>query len=458
MTDSTRRRFSATRLALNYVVLSLFVLAMIATPLWYAWREVIDEGRTQILVADKDRLAQTFTQNGLAALMIAIDSRTQGQPDNDEKYFLLADQRFRFLAGNLQAWPSALPPSRKPLKLDIFDDGQPRRAVLVGTTLPGGYHLLVGRNTAYHQKLEGMFLVVMLIATVLILLLGAFSGLLIRRTLLFEIDTVNKTTAAIVKGDLTRRLPVRHGTDELNLLAQTVNQMLDQIEQLIHGIRNTSNAIAHDLRTPLTELRFVLENLTLHRPPPEQTFAEIDTAVADVDRVIAIFNALLRLAEIDTGARRSGFVDIDLARIAEDVAEFYQPVAELKQVSLHCNAVAPLPYRGDPVLLAQALSNLIDNALKYVPEGGALVVSAYAHTTGTLRVSVADNGPGIAASDLPHVTERFYRTDSSRGTPGVGLGLSLVAAVATLHNGQLALLDNQPGLRVQLELPPALKS
>lgn len=455
MTDSTRRHFSAARLTLNYVVLSLFVLAMIATPIWYAWREVIDEGRTQILVADKNRLAQVFTQDGLDALKVAIDSRTGGQPENDEKYFLLTDARFHFLAGNLATWPRALPPSRKPLTLQITDSGRNLRAVLVGTTLPGGYHLLVGRNTAYHQQLEGLFLVGMLIATAVILLLGAFSGLMIRRTLLYEIDTVNKTTAAIVKGDLTRRLPVRHGTDELNLLTQTVNQMLDQIEQLIHGIRNTSNAIAHDLRTPLTELRFVLENLAISQPPPEQTFAEIETAVADVDRVIAIFNALLRLADIDTGARRSGFVDIDVTRIAQDVAEFYQPVAELKQVSLDCNAAAALPYRGDPVLLAQALSNLIDNALKYVPEGGQVTVNAHPCETGGITLSVADNGPGIAAADMPRVTERFYRTDSSRGTPGVGLGLSLVAAVAKLHNGRLSLHDNQPGLRVQLALPPA---
>jgi signal transduction histidine kinase len=237
------------------------------------------------------------------------------------------------------------------------------------------------------------------------------------------------------------------------MLAQTVNRMLDQIEQLIQGVRNVSNAIAHDLRTPLTELRFGLENLSLTRPAPDQTFAEIDTAVADVDRVIAIFNALLRLAEIDTGARRSAFAEVDLAQIAGEAAEFYQPIAELKSVTLVSDQPGEMIVPGDPLLLAQAISNLIDNALKFIPKNGVIHVSVAQAADLAIAVTVADNGPGIADAEKSKVVERFYRSDVSRGTPGVGLGLSLVAAVAKLHGGHLELTDNHPGLRVTLTLP-----
>jgi hypothetical protein len=227
--------------------------------------------------------------------------------------------------------------------------------------------------------------------------------------------------------------------------------MLDQIEQLVHGVRNVSNAIAHDLRTPLTELRVRLEMLLVTRPSAEETQLEIESAVADVDRVIGIFNALLRLAQIESGARRSGFVQLDIAEVAREAVDFYQPVAELRGVTLTCTCESGITMAGDSLLLSQAIGNLIDNALKYVHNDGTIEVGA---TSGgeTVRLAVADNGPGIAPEEMPKVVERFYRGDRSRGTPGVGLGLSLVAAVATLHGGRLELTGNGPGLRATLVL------
>ena len=173
------------------------------------------------------------------------------------------------------------------------------------------------------------------------------------------------------------------------MLTQTVNRMLDQIEQLVHGVRNVSNAIAHDLRTPLAELRSRLEELSVTRPSPEETFAEIETAVADVDRVIGIFNALLRLAEIDTGGRRSGFVQVDVAKVASEAAEFYQPVAELKGLRLSFESSGELTVAGDPLLLAQAIGNLIDNALKYAQEKGTITVQAMRRPDGAIEVVIA---------------------------------------------------------------------
>jgi signal transduction histidine kinase len=241
--------------------------------------------------------------------------------------------------------------------------------------------------------------------------------------------------------------------------------MLDQIEQLINGIRNVSNSIAHDLRTPLAELRSRLEELSLTRPNTEETFAEVDGAVADVDRVIRIFNALLRLAEIDTGMRRSGFVQVNANELVAEVVEFYSPAAELKGVTLSFTSNGPVLVSGDPTLLAQAVGNLIDNALKYAGERpttphistvGVVKVEVQSLADSAVEICVADDGPGIPDTEKPKVAQRFYRGDTSRGTPGVGLGLSLVQAVAKLHGGTLELTDNHPGLRARMVIGPAL--
>jgi signal transduction histidine kinase len=231
--------------------------------------------------------------------------------------------------------------------------------------------------------------------------------------------------------------------------------MLEQIGQPAHGVRDVSNAIAHDLRTPLAELRSRLEELLVTRPPQERVFAEIESAVADVDRVIGILNALLRLAEIDTGARRCRFVQIDLVKIAAEAAEFYQPLAELKGVRLSFQSAGAQTVAGDPLLLAQAIGNLIDNALKFAPQNGTITVAVARRPDGAVEIAVADDGPGVPDTEKPRVSQRFYRGDASRGTPGAGLGLSLVESVAKLHGGALELADNGPGLRATLVVSAA---
>jgi signal transduction histidine kinase len=204
------------------------------------------------------------------------------------------------------------------------------------------------------------------------------------------------------------------------------------------------------LRTPLAELRSRLEELSLTRPDAEETFGEIDAAVVDVDRVIRIFNALLRLAEIDTGMRRSGFVPVSAAELAKEAVDFYLPAAELKGISLSFRGHGTADLSGDPVLLAQAIGNLIDNALKYTGDGGAISVEVQSLGEERVRLTVADNGPGIPDEEKPKVPTRFYRGDTSRGTPGVGLGLTLVASVAKVHGGALELVDNHPGLQAHM--------
>jgi signal transduction histidine kinase len=448
-------RFSSLNMTLCYGAASILVLALFATPLWYAWHRAIEEGRSELLYADSARMTALGQKIGPERLAEAIDTVVGGQAHGIGKIFLLADAHYKKMAGNLPMWPSEIigHPGVHVISIDV---GGPRdvRVALLCKSLPGGYHLLVGNNIDRFERLEVLFMYGLLGCAGTFLLVAIAGGLVIRRALLSRVHGIGQTTAAIVEGNLSRRLTEQDGNHELDMLAHTVNRMLDQIEHLVHGVRNVSNAIAHDLRTPLAELRYRLEELALTRPSPEETFAEIDTAIADVDQVIAIFNALLRLAEIDNGTRRSGFVEMEVGSVAGEVAEFYQPLAELKDVTLSFSTSGKLNAGGDPLLLAQAIGNLIDNALKYAPRDGSITVIARQRLDRSIEVVVADDGPGIPDDEKPKVAERFYRSDTSRGTPGVGLGLSLVAAVARLHGGSLEFGDNHPGLRATLVLAP----
>jgi signal transduction histidine kinase len=450
VSDSGVPRLSAFSLAVGYVAFGIAALILFAAPLWYAWEVTIERGREEILRADTQRMTEVFHREGPAGLKALIDERV-GLKIVADRILLLTDASLHPLAGNLSAWPAGVPVTPGTYAVRVELDGKRTRAALVRTQLPGGYNLLVGRDLVNFAPLANYFWYGLSAAAVVLLAVGVLGGLLIRRALLSRVENIRTTVQAIVGGDLGHRLPVAERSgDELDTLARTINSMLDQIEQLVHGIANVSNAIAHDLRTPLAELRSRLEELSVSRPQAEETFAEIDGAVADVDRVIGIFNALLRLAEIDTGMRRSGFVEINATELASDAVEFYVPAAELKEVELTFQEGDPVRVSGDPVLLAQAVGNLIDNALKYAGDAARVAVQVSPRADGKVEICVADNGPGIPDAEKLKVTERFYRGDASRGTPGVGLGLSLVEAVAKLHGGGLTFTDNHPGLSARM--------
>src|SRR5271166_245196 len=445
-------RSSAVSLALGYVLLGIAALVLFAAPLWYAWQVTIQDGRAEILQADSLRLTDVYRRDGGDALKNFIATRVQMQIAGD-RILLLTDASLQPLAGNLARWPGNLPTIAGNYRIDIDLGEHATQDTLVHVAQLGRFFLLVGRDNKLFAPLERRFWYGLTGAVAVLSIAGLLVGLITRRALMLRIHSIRQTVSAIIHGDLKHRLPTHLSGDELNTLARTINGMLDQIELLVHGVRNVSNSIAHDLRTPLAELRSRLEELSLMRPAPERTFAEIDGAVADVDRVIHIFDALLRLAEIDAGMRRSGFVALDLAELAETAVEFYAPAAELRNIKLAFHADGPTPVSGDPILLAQALSNLIDNALKYAPENGAIEVSVRRRADGAAEIAVADNGPGIKESEKAKVVERFYRGDASRGTPGVGLGLSVVQAVAKLHGSTLEFVDRGPGLCVLLAIP-----
>jgi signal transduction histidine kinase len=443
-------RSSALSLALGYVALGLTALVLFAAPLWYAWQITIQDERAEILQADAQRLTDLYRRNGADALKSFIDARV-GMQIVGERILLLTDASMHPLAGNLQEWPATVPAKAGDyyVRVQVSDHGN--QNALVHVAMLGNYNLLVGRDNALFQPLQTRFWYGLTAAVAVLCIAGLLVGLITRRALMSRVNSIRQTVSAIIHGDLKHRLPTHLNDDELNTLSRTINGLLDQIELLVHGVRNVSNSIAHDLRTPLAELRSRLEELSLIRPSTEETYTEIDGAVTDVDRVIRIFDALLRLAEIDAGMRRSGFVPFDVSDLAANAVEFYEPAAELKNIDLKFRSNGPLWVSGDPVLLAQALSNLIDNALKYAPQSGTIEVGIQ-KLEGSAEISVADNGPGIDTLEKAKVVERFYRGDASRGTPGVGLGLSLVQAVAKLHGSALELKDNDPGLKVVLTL------
>jgi len=453
-------RSSALSLAVAYVALGIVSLVLFAAPLWYAWQVTIQDGRSEILQSDAQRLTDVYRRDGGVALKNFIDARVNMQIAGD-RILLFTDSTLKPLSGNLRIWPSNVPAATGNYRINIDFGDRARQDTLVHVAHLGDYYLLVGRDNKLFAPLERRFWYGLAAAIAVLSIAGLMVGLITRRALMSRVYSIGRTVTAIIHGDLKHRLPTNLSDDELDTLARTINGMLEQIEQLVHGVRNVSNSIAHDLRTPLAELRSRLEELALMRPPPDATFSEIDGAVADVDRVIRIFDALLRLAQIDAGLRRSGFVTLDLAELAATAVEFYAPAAELRNIRLTLHAQAPLQVSGDPVLIAQALSNLIDNALKFAPENGLIEVTIRRRSDGLAEIAVTDNGPGILDSEKAKVVERFYRGDASRGTPGVGLGLSLAQAVAKLHGSALELSNRDPGLRAVIAvacIDPAVSS
>ena len=444
-------RSSAATLAIGYVLLAFAALVLFAAPLRYAWQATIDDFRFELLREDSQRLSQVFQLRGPAGLATFIDDRV-AMHIAGERMLLFGSRHGRPLAGNLTAWPENTPTRAGSYTLPVSLDGRRTMIALVLTALPGGYRLLVGRDVDRFAPIQQRFWYGLAAAVAVLAVAGLIGAVLIRKVLLARIQSIQQTVAAIMRGDLSHRLEVRSRGDELDTLAQTINRLLEQIEQLVHGIANVSNSIAHDLRTPLAELRSRLEELSVTRPAAEEAFTEIDAAVADVDGVIRIFNALLRLAEIDAGVRRSNFIQSDLTELLAKAVEFYLPAAELKNLTLSFRDPGPVWARCDPVLLAQAINNLIDNALKFATAGGHVAIEVIRPASDSIAIVVADDGPGMAEADRAKAAQRFFRGDASRGTPGVGLGLSLVEAIAKLHGGSLTLSDNHPGLRAQMRI------
>ncbi|MYJ95319.1 MAG: HAMP domain-containing histidine kinase [Proteobacteria bacterium] len=265
-----------------------------------------------------------------------------------------------------------------------------------------------------------------------------------------RLEQINRISQEIRHGDLSRRMPLRRGSDEFDRLSGNLNRMLDQIQTLMEGVRSVSDAIAHDLRTPLARLRTRLERL--RKVPPGEVDAGVAQSIQETDSMLATFNALLSIAQLEAGSRRTEFADVDMQALMVDIVDLYEPVASEKDIDLRLEQHTAVSLHGDRNLLFQAISNLVDNAVKYTPEGGRVQLELLRRGQG-LRLMVSDSGPGIPSEERDRVFERFYRLDAHRDLAGNGLGLTLVAAVAKLHDSRVELQDNDPGLRVVWNLP-----
>lgn len=449
-------RSTAFALALGYVGLGLLAMAFFALPLWYSWRVIFRDSLMQATQEEAERMTQVYEQRGADRLEALITERMKVNIVGDRMY-LFASPAFEPIAGNIPAWPAGVPAKSGSYTMTLKLLDRPGKVMLVRVQLSGGYNLLVARDFSHSGAVEQRFWIGLAGTSGALLAIGLVGAFLVRRTVLLKIDDINRGISAIASGDLSHRLPVSGREDEFGTLVRTINRMFDQIEQLLNGVQNVSNAVAHDLRTPLTQVRARLERLTAQIGDHGSAPAEVEAAIEDVDHVIRIFNALLRLAEIDGGARRCAFVAVNLADLAAGAVDFYRPVADERSIALSFGSgEREVWLQGDSLLLSQALANLLDNALKFVPRGGQVSVAVAKRGEDGADITVADDGPGIPAAERLRVVERFYRLDASRGqTPGIGLGLSLVDAVAKLHGGELQLIDNQPGLKVQMILGEA---
>jgi signal transduction histidine kinase len=447
-------RTNAFRLFALY--LTLFATSVLALLVFIYWSTAnfIEQQTEATLDAEITGLAEQYNQRGLSGLVQVIAQRSTGER-NDAMLYLIIDPLAHPLAGNLSAWPDAeiIRPGWIGFPIEIKRGAVAETHAARATTfmIPGGYRLLVGRDlrdaVAFRRRVAGT----LAWAGLLTLGLGLAGGIFISRNMLRRVEAVSNTAARIIHGDLGQRVKLSGSGDEFDQLATNLNAMLDQIERLMAGMRQVTDNIAHDLRTPLSRLRSRLEVTLLERPDAARYEEVVRATIAEADHLLGTFTALLSIVEAEAGSNRAGMTDIDLVEIARSVAELYEPFAEEKGLALTVDAGRPVIVRGDRHLLAQAVANLIDNAIKYTPQGG-VALSVAGNSQGA-RLEVADSGPGIPADRRDTVFDRFVRLEGSRSTPGNGLGLSLVRAVATLHGGTVTLADNAPGLRAILTLP-----
>jgi signal transduction histidine kinase len=447
-------RTNAFRLAALYFALFAASVLALLSFIYLSTADFIERQTEVTLDAESRGLAEQYDERGLAGLIEIIQDRSAAE-HGDGTIYLITDPMLHPLAGNLSQWPRATPVRPGwisfPVQVRINGNAQSFRALGSVFVLPGGYRLLVGRDLRDASAFRGRITRTLAWAALLTLALGIAGAVFMTRHMLRRVEEVNRTSEGIIHGDLTQRVPLSGSGDEFDQLAGNLNAMLDQIEGLMAGMRQVTDNIAHDLRTPLSRLRARLEVTLLEKPDAARYAEALRETIAEADHLLGTFNALLSIAEAEAGSRRDTMAVVDLAEIARTVAELYEPVADEKGLTLTVTVDTSLLVRGDRHLLSQALANLIDNALKYTPEGGVALTARAASETA--RVEVADTGPGVPPDRRDAVFDRFVRLEGSRSTPGKGLGLSLVRAVAKLHGGTLWLEDNAPGLRVVLVVP-----
>lgn len=456
MVPATRLfRTSTFRIAIVYLAVFGATLVGVLGFIYWSTSDLIDQQMNQTIRAEIRGLSEQYRDEGLTRLIEVVRERSR-RNDDLENVYLLTDPFYRPLAGNLEDWP------QNPEITDGWAEIRLRRkADPEGTErnfrarqfeLTGGFHLLVGRDTEAHGNFRRIMKEGFAWALIPVLLVGLGGGVLVGRYALRRIDAVTATSHEIVSGDLARRVPLSGSGDEFDRLARTINEMLDQIDTLMTGMRAVTDSLAHDLRSPLTRAKGSIEFALRRNADAEAYRQALEQTSAELDTILRTFEALMNIAEAEAGMTRMTLTDLDLSELMHDLFEMYQPSVEDAGLELASEIATGISVTGHRQMLGQAIGNLLDNAVKFTPRGGQIVVSLERRRGGAL-LRVADNGPGIPAEHRESVLERFVRLDDSRTVPGSGLGLSLVAAVARLHGATLTLDDNRPGLAVCLAFP-----
>jgi signal transduction histidine kinase len=452
-------RTTAVRLAVRNVLVYALLLALsLGAVLWLKSRQ-LDAQPELRLEQELRALIREYESNGEAGLIAALARHEQATPGEEGMTLLIGPDGAR-RAGNLLGWSNDTDGredgrahhgwiDQEFLPKELYDDDVYVAAVT--WRFADGSRLMLARRD---REAEGLLNTseylteVLSVAVALALVMALIQG----RWILRRMDTIGRTAGEILAGDLSKRVPVSAKGDEFDTLAQRLNAMLDRIQQLIRGMREVTDNVAHDLRSPLTRLRNRLE-VTLLEPRSQAEYRQaLDQGIDDADGLIKTFNALLAIAQTEAGSRRTHWDTVDLSAIARDLAELYAPLAEERGQTLEISNGEPVPIVGSRDLLAQALGNVLDNAVKYTPVNGTIQLRI-GRRASAAEVRVTDSGPGIPESEHQRVIERFVRLDSSRHTPGNGLGLALVAAVTRLHQAELILADARPGLIVTMRFP-----
>lgn len=457
------RLWRSTSLRLALIFGAVFAIAALSFMLFIWWRTVnlLQEQVRVAIDADVLALTERWQEGGPSAVAVSIGDRVEQDVDDDTLY-LLMDASGHPLAGNLTVWPTGFNDPSQWYQGRVHRAGTFAMAEIRVVGLPDGFRLLVGRDVRARDTLRHLLADTLFYAMLLVTALGLVGAVAVRGLFRRMIRNISRTTEAIASGRLDQRLPLSGTGDEFDNVSNTINHMLDRIAHLMDGVKQVSNAIAHDLRTPITRARTRLEDAALHAQGEGELRAAIERAVGELDDITAVFEALLRIAEIEAGSRRSAFAEIDLGPLLEDLGELYAAVAEDQGLELVLTVPQTLRVLGDRSLIQQAVSNLLDNAMKFsacASLGGVVTLSASREIRAgegrdafAARIVVTDCGIGMDEADLARATERFFRSERARSTRGSGLGLALVEAVAHLHGGTLMLENVHPGLRCTLTL------
>jgi len=451
--------FRTTAFKLSLVYLAIFAIGSSLVIGWTAWnvRRLVEQQIRAAIEAEIKGLSEQYAQGGVRRLVFVVDRRTR-QPG--ASLYLVTNFQGLRIAGNVAALPPGVldnPGAAETAYQRDDSQSMDRHALARIFVLPGGFRLLVGRDLEDRDTIYSVMGRALITSLMLLIVFGTLGGLFVARRVLRRVDAMNASAQTIMHGDFSGRLPVAGSNDELDRLAVNLNSMIERIAGLMDGLKQVSDNIAHDLKTPLTRLRARAEQALRTAENEADHRAALEKVIEESDNLLRIFNALLMIARAEAGSASAPMENFDMVPVIRDVVEMYEPVAEDAGASIAVNIPAQLNIFGNRELLGQTLANLLDNAIKHGLASAAeqqAAISVSAQTTETaIELIVADRGAGIPGIERERVFDRFVRLENSRSTLGSGLGLSLAQAIVRLHKGTIRIEDNQPGARIVISLP-----